>query len=184
MYSDSSTAPKSLQPSCAPPHHSSWVPGNHIRKKKKQIRIHHTQEEKGVRLHLIVCTQSLLLWLNLQASSCCPSSGILSKTSGRSVCPPELHNHDEHFHLPMEVARIHSLPQHRLHTPCMNSSCVLKVNPFCHQPFPSPLPRSRVSCLSSSPPIARPQPALQAGSHRQCPLGYGKFHFASFSDRD
>jgi hypothetical protein len=30
-----------------------------------------------------------------------------------------------------------------------------------------------VSCLSSSPPIVRPQPALQAGCRGKCPLGYG-----------
>jgi hypothetical protein len=37
------------------------------------------------------------------------------------------------------------------------------------------LPCLGVSCLSSSPspPIVRPQPALQAGGHSRCPLGYG-----------
>jgi hypothetical protein len=36
-----------------------------------------------------------------------------------------------------------------------------------------PIPRPGVSCLSSSPPIVRPQPALQAGGRRPCPLMYG-----------
>jgi hypothetical protein len=36
-----------------------------------------------------------------------------------------------------------------------------------------PIPRPGVSCLSSSPPIVRPQPALQAGGRRPCPLWYG-----------
>jgi hypothetical protein len=42
-------------------------------------------------------------------------------------------------------------------------------------------PHPGVSCLSSSPspPIARPQPALQAGGHGRCPLGYGSFQFSS-----
>jgi hypothetical protein len=39
------------------------------------------------------------------------------------------------------------------------------------------LPRTGGPCLSSypSPPIGQPQPALQAGGHGRCPLGYGQF---------
>jgi hypothetical protein len=47
---------------------------------------------------------------------------------------------------------------------------------FCYGDAEVPLPRPGVSCLSSSPPIVRPQPALQAGG--RCPLGNGEFRFA------
>jgi hypothetical protein len=45
----------------------------------------------------------------------------------------------------------------------------------CHGDAEVPLLRPSVSCLSSSPspPIDRPQPALQAGGGSRCPLRYG-----------
>jgi hypothetical protein len=55
------------------------------------------------------------------------------------------------------------------------SHCTALVS--CYGDAEVPFPRPRVSCLSCSPspPIVRPQPALQTGG----PLGNGSFRFAS-----
>jgi hypothetical protein len=71
------------------------------------------KEEKGARLYLMVCTQLLLLWLNLQASSChhlytgtindqrlpCP----LLTFRGR--CPPRYGNNGAHQPMHVVTAR-------------------------------------------------------------------------------
>jgi hypothetical protein len=119
--------------------------------------------------------------------SCC--SPQVSCVSGA----PDQINHDE---IPIPRLHVTFPPQPSAHTAAPSpadsddKAPIVHFSPrtalvTCYGDAEVPLPRPGVSCLSSSPspPIVRPQPALQAGGRGRCPLR-NKFPFASSSSSD